>query len=50
MGRFVEGEDRDQWALLPPRLEDYVGEDNAVLEVDAYVEALDLAALGFQRV
>ena len=37
MGRFVEGADRDQWTLLPARLEDYVGEDNPVRVVDAYV-------------
>lgn len=49
MGRFVEGEDRDQWALLPPRLEDYVADENPVRVVDAYVEALDLTALGFGR-
>lgn len=49
MGRFVEGDDRDQWMLLPARLEDYVAEDNPVRAVDAFVEALDLAALGFER-
>jgi transposase len=49
MGRFVEGEDRDQLALLPAQLEDYVGEDIPVRVVDAYVDALDLTALGFER-
>ncbi|MEO0385571.1 MAG: IS1182 family transposase [Pseudomonadota bacterium] len=49
MGRFVEGEDRDQWALLPARLEDYAAEENPVRMVDAYGKALDLTALGFER-
>ena len=50
MGRFVEGEDRAQQVLLPPSLEDYVGEDNPVRVVDVYVDELDLAELGFARV
>ncbi|MEQ9586438.1 MAG: transposase, partial [Parvibaculaceae bacterium] len=50
MGRFVEGEDRAQQVLLPPSLEDYVGEDNPVRVVDVYIDELDLAALGFARV
>jgi transposase len=47
MKRFIEGADRHQVALLPQCLEDYVGEDNAVRVVDAFVEALDLKVLGF---
>jgi transposase len=35
--------------LLPPRVEEYVGEDNAVRAIDAYVESLDLEGLGFQH-
>lgn len=34
--------------MLPDRLEDYVHEDNPVRVVDAFVEALDLNALGFE--
>lgn len=49
MGHFVEGNDCDQWTLLPARLEDYVGGDNPVRVVDAYVEALDLTMLGVER-
>jgi transposase len=47
MSRFVEGEDRQQQALLPSALEDYVGEDNPVRVIDAFVDELDLAGLGF---
>ena len=50
MGRFVEGEDRSQSTLLPERLDDYVTEDNPVRVVDVFVDNLDLASLGFDRV
>ena len=48
MKRFVDGVDRSQGLLLPDRLEDFVHEDNPVRVVDAFVEALDLSALGFE--
>ncbi|MFI5269050.1 MAG: IS1182 family transposase [Chloroflexota bacterium] len=50
MKRFVEGEDRRQGVLLPEFLDDYVGEENPVRVIDAFVEALDLEALGFEGV
>jgi transposase len=50
MGRFVEGEDRRQQTMLPACLEDYIAEDNPVRVVDAFIEELDLSALGFERV
>lgn len=49
MGRFVEGEDRHQSTLLPASLDDYIAEDNPVRVVDAFIEELDLCALGFER-
>lgn len=49
MGRFVEGADRSQLTLLPDCLEDWVDENNAVHVIDAFVEALDLHGLGFER-
>src|SRR5690349_3216704 len=49
MKRFVEGADRLQTILLPDCVDDYVAEDNPVRAVDAFVDALDLAALGFGR-
>jgi hypothetical protein len=30
MKRFVEGDDRKQVALLPDRVDDYIGQDNPV--------------------
>jgi transposase len=50
MGRFVEGEDRRQGVLLPEYLDDCVSEENPVRVMDAFVEALDLGALGFEGV
>ena len=47
MKRFIEGEDRGQASLLPASLEDYVGEDNPVRVIDAFIDELDLGALGF---
>lgn len=47
MGRFIEGADRTQGTLLPEMIDDYVGGDNPVRVVDAFVDALDLSALGF---
>lgn len=44
-----QGLDRQQIHLLPERLEDYIGPDNPVRFLDAFVNALDLAALGFQQ-
>ncbi len=49
MGRFIEGEDRTQSALLPECLDDYVGEDNPVRAIDAFVDQLDLKQLEFAR-
>jgi transposase len=47
MRRFVEGEDRRQATLLPECLDDYVAPDNPVRIIEAFVDELDLAALGF---
>ena len=50
MKRFVEGVARDQGGLFPAHLEDFVDEDNPVRAVDAFVDKLDLRALGFGAV
>ena len=49
MSRFIEGEPRSQSVLFPERLEDWIAEDNPVRAVEAFVEELDLAKLGFDR-
>jgi len=46
---YKAGVSRDQLSLLPPRVEDYVGPDNPVRAIEAYVCALDLAKLGFRH-
>src|SRR5664279_223833 len=48
MKRFIEGQDRSQVTLMPECLDDYIGEDNPVRVVDAFVDELDLEALGFE--
>ena len=50
MKRFVAEADRGQWTLLPECLDDFIDESNPVRVVDAFVAALDLAALGFDGV
>jgi hypothetical protein len=35
---------------LPERLDDLIGDDNAVRLIDAFVDSLDLKALGFARI
>jgi transposase len=46
----ISGHDRSQTLLLPERVDDYVGPENPVRFIDAFVEGLDLAAAGFGRV
>jgi transposase/IS5 family transposase len=47
--QYKIGYDRQQGMLLPPRLEEYVAENNPVRAIDAYVETLDMAQLGFTK-
>jgi transposase len=46
----IFGRDRSQTLLLPESVDDYVGPENPVRFIDAFVEGLDLAAAGFARV
>src|SRR6202022_2366370 len=48
--RFVEGADRGQSTLLPECIDEWVEESNCVRVVDCFVDALDLADLGFEGV
>ena len=45
----IAGHDRSQ-TLLPESLDEYVGQDNPVRFIDAFVNGLDLTAAGFIRV
>jgi len=46
---FKSGVSRDDASFLPPRVEDYVGSDNPVRVIEAFVAALDLGKLGFRH-
>src|SRR6201992_180016 len=46
----IAGLDRSQLLLLPESLDDYVGPENPVRFIEAFVDGLDLAASGFVRV
>src|SRR5690242_544528 len=46
----IAGHDRAQTLLLPESLDDYVGPENPVRFIEAFVDGLDLAAAGFVRV
>src|ERR1700730_7009423 len=50
MKRFVTVGDRGQTTLFPECLGDWVEESNPVRAVDVFVDALDLADLGFDGV
>ena len=43
----IAGHDRSQLLLLPEAVDDYVGADNPVRFIEAFVDELNLAALGF---
>lgn len=46
---YIQGIDRDQQLMMPEAVDDYVAQDNAVRFLDAFVERLDMQALGFRR-
>src|SRR5258707_5251534 len=46
----ISGHDRSQILLLPEAVDDYVGPDNPVRFIDAFVDGLDLAAASFAHV
>ena len=48
MRRYIEGVSRDQGTLFPDHLEDWIDDENVVRVIDAFVDELDLLALGFE--
>ena len=48
MKRYIEGVSRDQGTLFPDHLEDWIGDENVVRVIDAFVDELDLRDLGFE--
>ena len=47
--KFIRGIARDQKMLLPDSIEEYVDENNPVRVIEAYIDSLDMASLGFVR-
>lgn len=47
--RYVRGIDRRQATLLPAVVDDYVSGDSPVRVIEAFVDSLDMAELGFDR-
>lgn len=45
----IKTKDRDQLSFLPNSIEEYVDEANPVRVIDAFVDTLDLKALGFSK-
>jgi len=50
MSGFIEGTCRTQATLFPDRLDDYIGAENAIRVIDAFIDSLDLSNLGFNTV
>lgn len=48
MAQYIEGDDRNQSMLLPAAIDDYVSAASPVRAIDAFVDQLDLAAIGFK--
>ena len=45
---YIQEADRNQVMLLPDTLEDYVGGDNEVRAIDAFIDSLDISSMGFK--
>tara|TARA_R100001377_G_scaffold7162_1_gene3816 strand:+ start:693 stop:1061 length:369 start_codon:yes stop_codon:yes gene_type:complete len=50
MSGFIKGVNRSQSTLFPESLNDFVNAENTVRVIDVFIEALDLADLGFTGV
>ena len=47
--RYIEGVSRDQYQLLPPRVDEYIEEGSPVRFIDAFVKSLDMVELGLSH-
>lgn len=45
---YIQGADRNQVILLSDTLDDYVGGDNEVRAIDAFIDSLDISLMGFK--
>ena len=49
MSRFIEEDNRQQSSLFPERLDEYIGDENPVRFIDAFVDDLNFKQLEFER-
>lgn len=49
MSHHIKGQSRTQSTLFPEALDDFVTDENPVRVIDAFVDSVGLAALGFQK-
>ena len=47
--QHIQGGDRNQTLLLPAAVDDYVGRENPVRLIEAFVDQCDLQEAGFRR-
>ena len=47
--KYMEKRARSQISFLPESVEDYISDENPVRVIDAFVDSLDMEALGFQK-
>ena len=45
---YIQGADRNQVVLLPETLDDYVGMENEMRVIDAFIDGLDIKTMGFK--
>ena len=46
---YISGESRKQITMFPEVVDDYITEDNPVRFIEAFVDGLDMAEVGFGR-
>lgn len=49
MNEYVKGLDRNQTALIPKTLEEYIDQDNPIRFIDAFIDSLNIEELGFKH-
>ena len=46
---YIKKADRNQLSFLPECIDDYIDENNPVRLIDAFVDGLEMGALGFRK-
>lgn len=46
---YIKGRHRKQMTLFPETIDDYITDNNSVKVIDAFVDCLDMAAIGFKN-